>query len=140
MRIALGTALICCTIWCTGCSSTPAPDPCRALMDQARVGHQLYTATVTRLKDEIHTKGASRVKKETLGATNDLRAWFLEDVFGVKMAEVAGVKNLARFLAAKELPTSVHGCSGSGLDEIRGKAFIELNFLDQVIEEYKKPL
>ena len=138
MRVALGVALICCTIWCTGCTSTP--DPCQVLMDQTKEGNESYMATVTRLKGEIRAIGASRVQKETLQATEDLRVRLLEDVFGVTMAESAGTKNLARFLATKELPKSVHGCSGRGLDEVRGKAFVELDLLEQVTEEFKKPL
>jgi hypothetical protein len=52
---------------------------------------------------------------------------------------VFGVKDIDEYLSAdKKFPAAVHGCSGPELEELRRKATLEMNFLDSIIEEYRK--
>jgi hypothetical protein len=136
MRIALGVALFA-LICCVGCGSS-APDRCQVLMDQAKERNQRYGDFVGNLGKQVKTLGAHAVAKAILQESFATRAWFLENAFGVKEADFAAIDDIASALPVRSLPEDVKGCSGSGLANLRGKAYLELNLVQSTIDEFKK--
>lgn len=130
MRLLLGCAMVFLVICFVGCG-TSSPSPCEVLKNQARQQHLDFSAKALTWADQAKTRSRppSEIQEETLREATRIRAWFLEKVFGVEDID-----------ATQSFPETMGGCSGSGLRELRGIGTMEMNFLDSIIAEYKKPL
>jgi len=84
---------------------------------------------VGNLGKQVKTLGAHAVAKAILQESFATRAWFLENAFGVKEADFAAIDDIASALPVRSLPEDVKVWSGSGLANLRGKAYLELNLV-----------
>ena len=113
MRFVLLSAMAYFVVVCGGCDSS-SPSPCEILADQSKHLHHEYTSRASAWAEQARTRSRSarEIREETLQETTTTRAWFLENVFGVKNIDDA----------TERFPDTMHGCSGPELEELRRKA------------------